>query len=94
MQYGERGFGLRAAESIPKNAFIDEYRGEVINMAECARRVTSHYMAWGNYYFLDYDTTAGEVLDAGLRGNALRFANHSVSRAAFLMAAFRESKED
>ncbi|PWN40769.1 SET domain-containing protein, partial [Ceraceosorus guamensis] len=73
----QRGFGLQTQQRIQKDQFIDEYRGEVINLAECARRVTDFYKATGNFYFLDYDNAAGEVLDGGLKGNITRFANHS-----------------
>lgn len=75
--YGPRGYGLRALERIPKDHFIDEYRGEVISYNEMVRRVRDHYKDTGNYYFLMYDAPAGEMLDGGLRGNITRFANHS-----------------
>lgn len=77
--YGSRGFGLKTLEAIPEGGLVDEYRGEVINLQEAAKRVNAHYKDTGNFYFLDYDASAGEVLDGGLRGNITRFANHSVS---------------
>lgn len=75
--YGRRGFGLKTLEAIKQHDFIDEYRGEVINLSEAAKRVTEEYKATGNYYLLDYDSAAGELLDGGRKGNITRFANHS-----------------
>ncbi|SJX60461.1 uncharacterized protein SRS1_11764 [Sporisorium reilianum f. sp. reilianum] len=75
--YGRRGFGLKTLEAIKKDDFIDEYRGEVINLSEAAKRVTEEYKATGNFYLLDYDSAAGELLDGGRKGNITRFANHS-----------------
>ncbi len=75
--YGRRGFGLKTLEPIKANEFIDEYRGEVINLLEAAKRVTEEYKATGNFYLLDYDSAAGELLDGGRKGNITRFANHS-----------------
>lgn len=75
--YGRRGFGLKTLEAIKRDDFIDEYRGEVINLSEAAKRVTEEYKATGNYYLLDYDSAAGELLDGGRKGNITRFANHS-----------------
>lgn len=75
--YGRRGFGLKTLEAIKRDDFIDEYRGEVINLGEAAKRVTEEYKATGNFYLLDYDSAAGELLDGGRKGNITRFANHS-----------------
>lgn len=77
--YGKRGFGLVTRDAIAKDGLVDEYRGEVISMAEAIRRTNELYKDTGNFYFLDYDAPAGEVLDGGLKGNVTRFANHSVS---------------
>ncbi|SPO20067.1 uncharacterized protein UTRI_00461_B [Ustilago trichophora] len=75
--YGRRGFGLKTLEPIKKDDFIDEYRGEVIDLTEAGKRVTEEYKATGNFYLLDYDSAAGELLDGGRKGNITRFANHS-----------------
>lgn len=75
---------MRALEPVSKGGFIDEYRGEVITLAEAGRRVAEVYKDRGNFYLLDYDGAAGEVLDAGLKGNITRFANHSVSHMTTL----------
>lgn len=75
---GARGFGLRTPVAIKKGSFLGEYCGELIDIPEAARRVREYYIHTKNYYFLDYDAPAGEVLDAGLRGSRIRFVNHSV----------------
>ncbi|GAA97314.1 uncharacterized protein L969DRAFT_94374 [Mixia osmundae IAM 14324] len=71
---GSRGFGLKATLPIKSGAFIMEYKGEVISINESYRRVKLIYPG-PNYYLLSYDDE--EVLDAGLKGNATRFINHS-----------------
>lgn len=63
---------------VRKGTFLGEYCGELIDLPEAARRVHEHYERTQNYYFVDYNTWAGELLDAGLRGNKIRFVNHSV----------------
>ncbi|KAK0546768.1 hypothetical protein OC846_005127 [Tilletia horrida] len=83
--YGQRGFGLRTPIALHKDQFLGEYRGEVIDLIEAARRTKEIYMKEGNYYFLDYDAQAGEVLDAGMKGSLIRFANHSCSPNCYVM---------
>jgi SET domain-containing protein len=56
------------------NAFILEYRGEVISTEECEHRMVTMYSGRSNYYFLNID--ANTVLDAGRKGSEARFANH------------------
>jgi hypothetical protein len=56
------------------NAFILEYRGEVISTEECEHRMVTMYSGRCNYYFLNID--ANTVLDAGRKGSEARFANH------------------
>ncbi|CAO1621665.1 unnamed protein product [Parajaminaea phylloscopi] len=82
--YGARGFGLKTLDDIPQHGLVDEYRGEIINLAEVVRRVNDVYKHTGNFYFLDYDAPAGEVLDGGLRGNITRFANHSCAPNCYI----------
>ncbi len=48
-----------------------------MNLSEATRRTIEHYQETGNFYLLDYDAAAGEVLDGGFKGNRTRFANHS-----------------
>ncbi|WFC96034.1 hypothetical protein MBRA1_002690 [Malassezia brasiliensis] len=76
-QCGKRGLGLQTPVRVRKGAFLGEYCGELIDLPEAARRVREHYEHTHNYYFVDYNTWAGELLDAGLRGNKIRFVNHS-----------------
>lgn len=71
---------MRTPVAVPAGAFLGEYCGELIDLAEAQRRVRTVYKDTTNYYFLDYDAAAGEVLDAGLRGTKTRFVNHSVRR--------------
>ncbi|PWN50139.1 SET domain-containing protein, partial [Violaceomyces palustris] len=82
--YGARGFGLKALEPVKRGGFIDEYRGEIIDLKEAAKRVTESYKYTGNFYFLDYDAQAGEVLDGGRKGNVTRFANHSCNPNCYI----------
>ncbi|GAA5872350.1 hypothetical protein JCM8547_000904 [Rhodosporidiobolus lusitaniae] len=72
---GKRGFGLKTMVPIKKGQFVIEYRGEIITRDESYRRVLTTYAGKPSYYFLDYD--GFEVIDAGQRGNASRFINHS-----------------
>ncbi|CAD6885106.1 unnamed protein product [Tilletia caries] len=85
LPYGQRGFGLRTPIALSKDQFLGEYRGEVIDLFEAARRTRETYIKDGNYYFLDYDAQAGEVLDAGMKGSVIRFANHSCSPNCYVM---------
>ncbi|BGP25552.1 hypothetical protein JCM10295v2_004480 [Rhodotorula toruloides] len=72
---GNRGFGLKTMVSIRQGDFVIEYRGEIISRDESYRRVLTTYKDKTSYYFMDYD--GHEVVDAGQRGNAARFINHS-----------------
>jgi len=82
---GARGFGLRTPIAIKKDQFLGEYRGEVIDLVEASRRTRENYVKDGNYYLLDYDAQAGEVLDAGMKGSIIRFANHSCQPNCYVM---------
>ncbi|KAH8925877.1 hypothetical protein BT69DRAFT_1348426 [Atractiella rhizophila] len=72
---GNRGFGLRAKQQIKQGEFVIDYRGEIIGINECYRRVYNIYKDSKNFYFLQYSDF--EVLDAGRKGNEARFMNHS-----------------
>ncbi|WFD19215.1 Histone deacetylase complex subunit [Malassezia caprae] len=74
---GARGWGLVTPTALHKGQYLGQYCGELIYMEEAMRRAHSVYAARKNYYFIEYDASAGEVIDAGLRGNKLRFVNHS-----------------
>lgn len=74
---GKRGWGLVTPTALHKGQYLGQYCGELIDMEEAMRRAHSMYAKRKNYYFIEYDASAGEVIDAGLRGNKLRFVNHS-----------------
>lgn len=74
---GERGWGLVTPAALYKGQYLGQYCGELINMEEAMHRVRQVYARSKKYYFLEYDASAGEVIDAGMRGNKLRFVNHS-----------------
>lgn len=77
LEYFEsKGWGLVARENIPRNTFIIEYLGDVIDKQEFERRHekmteggvnTNYFMSLGN----------GLFIDAAVRGNEGRFINHS-----------------
>ncbi|KAK9880140.1 hypothetical protein WA026_008655 [Henosepilachna vigintioctopunctata] len=71
-----RGWGLKTMEFIQKGQFIIEYVGEIIDDEEYQRRINRmHQQKDENYYFLTIDNN--RMLDAGPKGNAARFMNHS-----------------
>jgi hypothetical protein len=70
-----RGFGLEASKSIPKDAFVMEYRGEVISLETSLKRNQTIYKFSKHHYFLNYGYN--EVIDGHQKGTIARFANHS-----------------
>merc|ERR1719162_1413064 len=56
-------------------ALVIEYVGEVINKAECTRRLEDEYRQDTQFYILG--TEGGEYIDATKHGNCSRFMNHS-----------------
>ncbi|VDP16516.1 unnamed protein product [Echinostoma caproni] len=71
-----KGWGLRATEDIPRNSFIIEYVGEVINFAEFRRRVRRYEkLGHAHHYFMALESD--RFIDAGTKGNWARFVNHS-----------------
>ncbi|KAL3268102.1 hypothetical protein HHI36_007229 [Cryptolaemus montrouzieri] len=71
-----RGWGLKTLEPLVKGQFIIEYVGEIIDDEEYQRRIKKmHEQKDENYYFLTIDNN--RMLDAGPKGNAARFMNHS-----------------
>lgn len=70
-----KGFGLRSNEPLTKGSFITEYCGEVLSKELCDERVSGAYEKHKHFYLLQ--TSNGEIIDATVKGNLARFANHS-----------------
>lgn len=70
------GWGLRTTQDIKKGDFVIEYVGELIDEAECSRRMEEK-MDRGDttFYFLTIDKE--RIIDAGPAANHARFMNHS-----------------
>jgi uncharacterized protein len=69
------GRGVFAARKIRKGKTIIEYRGERTTWVVASRRADSDP---GNpYHTFVFELTDGKVIDAGRRGNAARWINHS-----------------
>jgi len=70
------GWGLRTTQDIKKGDFVIEYVGELIDEAECNRRMEIK-MDKGDttFYFLTIDKE--RIIDAGPAANHARFMNHS-----------------
>ncbi|KRX16192.1 Histone-lysine N-methyltransferase SUV39H1 [Trichinella nelsoni] len=72
------GWGVKAAEFIPRNAYVMEYVGEIITDAEAERRGAIYDDLGETYLFdLDYLETTKFSIDAKFFGNESRFVNHS-----------------
>lgn len=72
---GIHGKGVFAKESIRKGARIIEYRGVRSSMEEACERPPSD-LANPHHTFI-FELDDGTVIDAGIRGNAARWINHS-----------------
>lgn len=74
--FGDKGFGLVAAEFIPKETFVIQYIGEVlsINSEEGKRRLVEYSKSTCTYMMR---LSAKEVIDPTYKGNMARFINHS-----------------
>ena len=80
-----KGWGVEAAEPVPAGAFVCEYAGEVITVAEARRRWRAAPAGAPNYILClrerraaDVDTDAEvTVIDSTETGNVARFFNHS-----------------
>lgn len=70
------GWGVFAAEQIPKNVLIGEYLGEVITQDEAERRGRVYDEL--NYSFL-FNITESCVIDSTRLGSKLKYCNHSKS---------------
>lgn len=75
-----RGWGLKAKDRIPKDSFIIEYTGEVLNQEESIKRGEVYDQIGQSYLFdLDFNEDAEAVftIDAFKSGNLSRLINHS-----------------
>lgn len=71
-----RGWGLKSLEDIKEGHFVIEYIGDLIDEAECERRIEEKNACGdNNFYFCTLDAT--RIIDAGPKGNFSRFLNHS-----------------
>jgi SET domain-containing protein len=83
---GKKGWGLRAAEELPRGAFICEYVGEILTNNELYERNTQKTANERHTYPVNLDAdwaTEGVLeddhslsLDATFYGNVARFINH------------------
>ncbi|KAI0651187.1 hypothetical protein C8Q79DRAFT_932041 [Trametes meyenii] len=71
-----KGFGLRAAKDIHKDAFIYEYVGDVVSQPSFLKRMRQ-YAEEGIRHFYFMMLQKDEFIDATKRGGIGRFANHS-----------------
>lgn len=76
VQTEKKGFGLRAAQDVPKETFIYEYVGEVMNQATFLERM-QQYRVEGIRHFYFMMLQPNEYLDATKKGGKGRFINHS-----------------
>ena len=83
---GKKGWGLRAAEELPRGAFVCEYAGEILTNNELHERNIQETKNARHTYpvYLDADRLTEDVLeddhalclDATFYGNVARFINH------------------
>lgn len=78
-----KGFGLRAATDVPKDAFICEYIGEVVSHPSFAKRMRD-YAAEGIRHFYFMMLQKDEFIDATKKGGVGRFINHSCNPNCFV----------
>ncbi|KAF8192677.1 hypothetical protein K438DRAFT_2017875 [Mycena galopus ATCC 62051] len=72
----KKGFGLRAEDDMPKDAFIYEYVGDVVNPTSFKKRMRD-YADEGIRHFYFMMLQKDEFIDATKSGGIGRFANHS-----------------
>lgn len=77
-----RGWGIRARKAIPKNTFIFNYSGEMINQEEADRSSVT------TYFFDVSDQDDCYVVDSATKGNLSRFVNHSCSPNMSVLSVF------
>ncbi|GAB4819069.1 hypothetical protein N2152v2_006115 [Parachlorella kessleri] len=71
-----KGWGVRAAQPIPRGTFIVEYAGEVINTAECQRRAEDAKRRNEPHFYM-MEMAPGQIIDARVKGNVARLLNSS-----------------
>ncbi|KAI0339087.1 SET domain-containing protein [Trametopsis cervina] len=76
VQTEKKGFGLRAADDLRKDAFIYEYVGDVVSHPSFVKRMRQ-YAEEGIRHFYFMMLQKDEYIDATKRGGIGRFANHS-----------------
>ncbi|KAA0187489.1 putative set domain protein [Fasciolopsis buskii] len=87
-----RGYGVKTTVPFKENAFVMEFRGEVIDLDEANRRLIEAlgpsalsglnssrkgYQPLSESYLIRLGPDRDLALDAGCRGNLARFINHS-----------------
>lgn len=72
-----RGWGLRTFDYIRKGEFVCEYVGEIIDKAECERRLKAIERRVGASEYYMMEISSDHVLDAAAKGNLSRFINSS-----------------
>ncbi|KAF8889066.1 hypothetical protein BD779DRAFT_1439557, partial [Infundibulicybe gibba] len=83
VQTEKKGFGLRAECDIPKDSFIYEYVGDVVNQPSFKKRMRD-YAAEGIRHFYFMMLQKDEFIDATKNGGIGRFANHSCSPNSYV----------
>ncbi|XP_017286032.1 histone-lysine N-methyltransferase SETMAR [Kryptolebias marmoratus] len=79
---GDKGWGVRTLEGIPRGTFVCEYAGEVIDFAEAKRRQLSQTSEENNYIIAVREHSGPSCVtetfvDPAQVGNVGRFLNHS-----------------
>ncbi len=85
-RYGERGWGVRARERIPRGTFVCEYAGELVSSEEATRRHRLREETAASNYIMSVREHVGGPsgrrvltthIDPSRRGNVGRYLNHS-----------------
>lgn len=71
----EKGWGVRAKEFIPKEAFVMEYVGEVIKESSFKKQLATRYHSYQHSFCVKLGD--GLVINGYEKGNICRFVNHS-----------------